>query len=310
MDTNIIKFKDRAVALGIVALSIAGFVFVAQSARDSHELEKMREQNRILASELKDLEQSFVTIRRYTRNVNALSNGQVTPAELRRGDAAAPTKGFASLSLSAKSLDVKASVGESDLEAFTDMVSTIEDLNSETTTIVRRLNNLAMILRHNKELMRSIPSVKPAEGRVTSEFGHRLSPFEGKRHMHAGVDIAAQVGEKIKAPADGVVTFVGNFEALGNTVVINHGNGVLTRYGHTSKYLVKAGQKVKRGQNIAEVGNTGRSTGPHLHYEVWVKNMAVNPRDFFFDMTEKTDQTLAKSKGEQDPILDGMGGEF
>lgn len=132
-------------------------------------------------------------------------------------------------------------------------------------------------LRDQKSLLSSTPSIWPARGWVTSGFGYRKSPFTGKKEIHKGIDIGTRVGIPVFATADGIVTKVGRDPFLGNYIVIDHGYGFETRYGHNSRNLVKAGQKVKRWQKIATVGNTGRSTGPHLHYEVRVNDIPVNP---------------------------------
>ena len=111
----------------------------------------------------------------------------------------------------------------------------------------------------------------------------RLDPYTSERVMHAGMDIAGPHGKEVIAPSDGTVVFAGLEGGYGNVLVIDHGYGIKTRYGHLSAVKVKAGEKVKRGQIIAALGNTGRSTGPHLHYEVRVNGIAQNPRKFLLD---------------------------
>ncbi len=301
---NSVQIKDRAVVLGISALALVATVFVYRSASDRHELETLREQNRVLAIQISHLSESFVQIHRYTKSANELANGELPPAKQRTVDDQKAFSGataneqmslFSRVSLAAKTgPDLPRAT--TDLESFTAMIAQVDDLNRDTDTVVRRLRSLATMLKYNKDLIRSIPSVKPVEGRIASEFGMRLSPFEGKRHFHAGLDIAAEENSAVVAPADGVVTFAGEFETLGRSIVISHSSGVMTRYGHLNHYQVRVGDKVKRGQVIAKSGNTGHSTGPHLHYEVWVKNIAVNPRDFFFDMTDPGELTASKGK--------------
>jgi hypothetical protein len=129
----------------------------------------------------------------------------------------------------------------------------------------------------------SMPSIWPARGWLTSRFGPRVSPFTGRRQMHAGLDIASREGTPIIAPAQGRVSYVGRKGPMGNTVILDHGFGVKTIYGHTSAIHVKPGQSVERGQKIASIGSTGRSTGPHLHYVVEVKGKPRNPLDYIFD---------------------------
>jgi murein DD-endopeptidase MepM/ murein hydrolase activator NlpD len=129
----------------------------------------------------------------------------------------------------------------------------------------------------------SSPSIWPTRGWLTSRFGPRISPFTGRRQFHGGLDVAAKEGTPVVAPARGRVVFVGLKGPLGKTVKIDHGYGVRTLYGHNSDIVVKAGQQVERGQVIARVGSTGRSTGPHLHYTVEVGGKARNPLDYIFD---------------------------
>ncbi len=129
----------------------------------------------------------------------------------------------------------------------------------------------------------SSPAIWPTRGWLTSRFGPRISPFTGLRQFHSGIDIAGQLGKPVIAPARGRVSFVGEKGPLGRTLVIEHGYGVRTHYGHNSEITVRVGQEVDRGQLIARLGSSGRSTGPHLHYGVEVKGRAKNPLDFIFD---------------------------
>lgn len=126
----------------------------------------------------------------------------------------------------------------------------------------------------------STPSIWPAKGEVTSSFGWRLSPFGDNNEMHAGIDIASKMGTPVVAAADGQIvqsSLVGDY---GNMVQIDHGNGITTIYGHNSELAVSVGQTVHKGQIISYVGSTGRSTGPHLHYEVRKNDAAINPWDY------------------------------
>ncbi|NLZ51768.1 MAG: peptidoglycan DD-metalloendopeptidase family protein [Thermoanaerobacteraceae bacterium] len=124
------------------------------------------------------------------------------------------------------------------------------------------------------------PSIYPVSGKITSNFGYRKSPFGRRQEFHDGLDIAAPYGTEIVAAADGVVTFTGYKSGYGRTVTISHGYGYETSYCHNSSILVKTGQQVKKGQAIAKVGSSGRSTGPHLHYMVKLNGQLKNPADF------------------------------
>jgi murein DD-endopeptidase MepM/ murein hydrolase activator NlpD len=121
------------------------------------------------------------------------------------------------------------------------------------------------------------------DGWVTSNFGYRTSPFTGRREFHRGLDIATRSGTPILAPADGVVIFAGPKRLSGNMIIIDHGHGMTTNYGHIKQAHKKKGERVKRGDVIAEVGNTGRSTGPHLHYEVLLNGVSVNPEKYILN---------------------------
>ncbi len=138
-------------------------------------------------------------------------------------------------------------------------------------------------LSERQSLLAATPSIKPAAGWFTSKFGYRISPFTSRPTMHQGLDIAAAPGTPIYAPADGVVSFAGYDPGYGKLVSIDHGYGVVTRYGHTSQIYVEVGQRIHRRDMIAAVGNTGRSTGPHCHYEVRVNNVPVDPHNYVLD---------------------------
>jgi len=123
----------------------------------------------------------------------------------------------------------------------------------------------------------SAPNLWPVEGQVTGSFGERIDPFNGEGAFHTGVDIAAMVGQPVVAPADGVVEFADFLGGYGRAIVLDHGHGIATRYGHLSGFAVASGQHVRRGDIIGYVGLSGRSTGPHLHYEVRINDTPVNP---------------------------------
>ena len=163
------------------------------------------------------------------------------------------------------------------------LLGRLDRLSAEATRQEQSLQELQAYFQDQKSMLASTPSVWPARGWVTSDFGSRLDPYTADRVMHAGIDIAAPHGKEVYSPSDGTVVFAGLEGGYGNVLVIDHGYGIKTRYGHLAKMLVKAGDKVKRGALIAAVGNTGRSTGPHLHYEVRVNGIPQNPRKFILE---------------------------
>jgi murein DD-endopeptidase MepM/ murein hydrolase activator NlpD len=144
-----------------------------------------------------------------------------------------------------------------------------------------KLTALQTLLLQNQLSRRLLPSMPPVHtGYYSSNFGWRIDPFTGQNAMHEGVDFVANAGTPIYASAGGVVDYAGLDGSYGNMVEIDHGNNIVTRYAHASKVVVKVGQVVRRGQKIAEVGSTGRSTGNHLHFEVRYKGVAQNPVRF------------------------------
>ena len=162
-------------------------------------------------------------------------------------------------------------------ELMRQMRQDLERLDEEATAEGNSLKELESLLQNKRVQLTHTPSIWPTRGWFTSGFGYRISPFTGLRQMHEGIDISNRIGTPIMAPADGLVTNIGREWGFGKILVISHGFGFITRYGHLSRINVKIGQKVKRGQKIAEMGSTGRSTGPHLHYEVRVNGVPVNP---------------------------------
>lgn len=158
----------------------------------------------------------------------------------------------------------------------------IDQLLEESTAQERSFRELVDYLKTQKSVLARTPSIWPVVGWVTSEFGKRKSPFTDRTEFHNGIDIAAPHGRNVLAPADGVVKVVTTDRYMGKLVWIDHGDEVMTCYGHLRSQSVKVGQQVKRGDLIGTVGSTGRSTGPHLHYGVQVKGEYVNPRRYLF----------------------------
>jgi murein DD-endopeptidase MepM/ murein hydrolase activator NlpD len=124
------------------------------------------------------------------------------------------------------------------------------------------------------------PNLWPVEGQITGSFGERIDPFNGEGAFHSGVDISAGYGQPVIAPADGVVVFADLMGGYGRAIVLDHGHGITTRYGHLANFAVISGQRVQRGDTLGYVGLSGRSTGPHLHYEVRINDTPVNPHKY------------------------------
>lgn len=156
-------------------------------------------------------------------------------------------------------------------------------IKSLASSLEEKIHGLDQYLLDKESTLRSTPTVLPTNGWITSYFGHRISPTAGVRKMHEGLDVGASYGTPIHAPADGIVTYAGNKAGFGLFVQIDHGYGIETIYAHSQKIITKEGNRVKRGDLLAQVGSSGYSTGPHLHYEVRVNGIAVDPLYFILD---------------------------
>ncbi len=163
-------------------------------------------------------------------------------------------------------------------EAVDEIQRQINKLQVEIELRRQSQEDVRNLLNDQVSLSRATPQGWPTKGWLTSYFGMRKSPFTGRRVMHEGLDIAANIGTSITATADGIVARVKYSPSYGKMLIIDHGYGYRTIFGHTSKVLVKAGQQIKRGDIIAKVGNTGQSTGSHLHYELRLNGVPIDPR--------------------------------
>ncbi len=164
-----------------------------------------------------------------------------------------------------------------------DMHRQVDQLDQAAENQQDGFESLLDKLEAQKNLLAHTPAIRPVQGWQTSGFGYRQSPFTGKKEFHKGLDIANRKGTEIIATADGVVSFVGQKGSLGNIVVIDHGHGITTRYAHLESAVQKSGANVKRGEVIAKMGNTGRSTGPHLHYEVRLNGVPIDPTKYIMN---------------------------
>jgi len=144
--------------------------------------------------------------------------------------------------------------------------------------------HLIKLLDEKRNILATTPSIRPIEGGwITSKFGYRSSPFTGRKEFHSGLDISNRSGTKVVATADGKISYAAGKMYIGNLVMIDHGHGRVTKYGHLKKIMVKQGQKIKRGDVIGLLGNTGRSTGPHVHYEIRINGTPVNPLKYILN---------------------------
>jgi len=160
--------------------------------------------------------------------------------------------------------------------------SGIELLKDRTAEMEGQFSMLEQVAQQTVKKRRTTPDIWPVKGQVTSHYGNRSDPFNGggEAELHLGLDISALFGTQVHAPADGNVIYAQRHAAYGNLIIIDHGNGLTTRHGHLSKYNVTVGQKIRKGEVIGYVGTSGRSTAPHLHYEVRLNDRPVNPQTY------------------------------
>jgi murein DD-endopeptidase MepM/ murein hydrolase activator NlpD len=171
-----------------------------------------------------------------------------------------------------------------EVEAGADaLTGQIERLAASVSEEGEKLRALDRLMARVGRFLGALPSRWPVRGTVNSEFGRRVSPWTGLPEHHSGMDIAAELGTPVRAPAPGTVVFAGTAADYGTTLVIDHGHEIKTLFGHLQRIQVTQGQKVERGQQIALTGNSGNSSGPHLHYEITVKGQALNPRAYLWD---------------------------
>ncbi len=162
-------------------------------------------------------------------------------------------------------------------------VASFAEMSTRLNELTEKSRELTGVFDKQRSLLATTPSVWPVRGYLSAGFGNRDDPFTGLRDFHPGLDIAAPLGTKILAPADGTVIFAGVKGGYGNAVTIDHGRGIATHYGHLDAFNVRVGQQVRRGSVLGFVGSTGRSTAPHLHYEVWLNGSNQNPLLYILD---------------------------
>ena len=279
--TRHLRIHKKTFKIGVYLLSFALLCTIfflcdyIQVRKKTFELNQLRQQTQeqkskihFFASKIEDLEKQLSKLKDFDQRIRIIAN-------LEKSQGTTSFMGMGGPSPSDVREKLKAENNEMGLSQ--QMKTDIERLESETASQEQSLSELEKLLQSKKEMLVHTPSIWPAHGWVTSGFGFRTNPFTGLNQMHEGLDIANRVGTPVIAPADGIVSDTGRDSSYGNVVVISHGFGVITRFLHLNKIFVRAGQRVKRGDKIAEVGTSGLSTGPHLHYEVRVNGIPVNP---------------------------------
>jgi len=271
--------KTFKIVLYLLAFALLSTTFFfcdyIQVKKKAFELGRLREETQtqkfqihFFSARIEDLEKQLSKLKDFDKRIRIIAN-------LERGQETSPFMGMGGPSPS--DIREKLRIEKDERGLIQQMRSDVERLQSEAVTREESFSELEKLLLTKKDMLTHTPSIWPLMGWVTSGFGFRTNPFTGLTQMHEGIDISNRIGSLVVAPSDGIVSDIGNDWVYGNILVISHGFGTNTRYGHLNKVLVKVGQQVKRGDKIAEVGMTGKTTGPHLHYEVRVNGIPANP---------------------------------
>lgn len=240
----------------------------------------LKRENRLLASEIQRMREEVVVLRDTLERFGSREQELRLLAGLSPTDASVQQAGIGGPAGEWSARDSLAAAGAIGAEAL-DVRVDMEELTRRANVLVRSIDEAYDSLSRYRSRLAAMPSIMPTKGYLTSAFAReRNHPILHLARPHEGIDVSAQMGTPILAPAAGIVTEVQWVEGYGNMLTIDHGYGLVTRYAHCSKIIVARGTRVKRGQVVANVGSTGLSTGPHLHYEVWVNGHPVDPKKY------------------------------
>ncbi|MCA0197927.1 MAG: peptidoglycan DD-metalloendopeptidase family protein [Proteobacteria bacterium] len=241
----------------------------ARLAEQQRELEQVKQQSQ---QEINALAARLGELQAQANRLNALGERLTEAGQLEDGE-----------------FDFQGTPGQGGTEAAGDMpleelLTGLDEIQAQFDASGRQLGVMESLLFDRQLQNNALPVRSPVRrSYVTSGFGYRADPFGRGRALHKGIDFDANVGDPVMAVADGVVSFAGTQSGYGSTIEVDHGNGYMTRYAHNSRLTVKAGDLVRAGQQVARAGSSGRSTGAHVHFEVWENGRVVNPRTFLAD---------------------------
>jgi murein DD-endopeptidase MepM/ murein hydrolase activator NlpD len=271
---NLLRAAAAAAGAVIVLALLAGYATVSHTTDLTHAA-RLQQENASLAREIGELHGRLVTL---ADTISRISQRDARIRVLANLEPIDPQ-------VQAAGIGGPAGASELSLSGITGIARKSAEVRVDLSALIRRANLLASSFKeaadslslHTARLA-ATPSIMPTQGWLSSAFSSmRTHPILHMARPHEGIDVSAPMGSPIEAPAAGVVTDAGWETGYGNTITINHGFGIVTKFAHASKLLVKTGQRVSRGQRIALVGNSGLATGPHLHYEVHVNGRPVNP---------------------------------
>ena len=242
------------------------------------EIDLQRRQISEFAQEINQLKERLLGLNAFEKKIRIMADLEKRPDSVGLFGVGGPIP---------RALDPKEALGDERKSLVREMRSQVDQLNLGAVNQGNGFQTLLKHLEKQQTLIASTPTIRPidtdVEHLVSSRFEYRFSPFTGAKEFHRAIDISAREGTPIYATASGVVTFSGVKGLLGRTIIIDHGHGLTTTYGHCSRLLKQAGERVNRWDTVALVGNTGSSTGPHVHYEVALHGVPVNPEKYFLN---------------------------
>ena len=262
-------------AMGVLSFFVVvglGFSYVKMAFKAA-DYDKLQAENIDLKVQKKNLEVATVKLGEKLNNIETLF-GQIqnlveNDSLNKRGKLNGPAVGGSKVDYPTAELLGSANLKEG-----------IELLKDRTAEMESQLTLLQQVAEKKATIRRITPSIWPVKGSITSHYGNRADPFNGEAELHLGVDISALFGTQVHSPADGKIIYSQRKAAYGNLIIIDHGNGLTTRLGHLSRFNVKVGQKIRKNDVVGYVGTSGRSTAPHLHYEVRLNDRPINPRNY------------------------------
>ncbi|MFZ3072885.1 MAG: M23 family metallopeptidase [Thermodesulfobacteriota bacterium] len=268
--------RYAAIPLLIVFLYvIVDYSTMAVKVSETYKLQRENTTQKIelqtLSSKIGELEDTVSKLRVFDKKLRIIANLEIPAADNNLGMGGATDE------------DYFLTIEDKKEKLVDKLHSDINQIKLDADTQEKSFTELQEFFMKQASMLTSTPSVWPARGWLTSDFGMRRDPFTGRIQMHKGIDIANKAGADVLAPGDGIVTKSSVSPHLGRMVEVSHGYGMKTTYGHLSESYVRVGQRVKRGSKIAAIGSTGKSTGPHLHYEVVVNGISVDPRNYILN---------------------------
>ena len=274
-----LKLPTRALhalsILGVLSFFVLvglGFSYVKMAFKAA-DYDKLQVENTSLKIQKKNLEVATVKLGEKLSNIenlfekiqNLVENDNMT----KRGKLNVPAVGGS-----------KVDYPTAELLGSPNLKNGIDLLKDRTAEMETQLTLLEQVAEKKATIRRLTPTIWPVKGHITSHYGNRADPFNGEAELHLGLDISALFGTQVHSPADGKIIYAQRKAAYGNLIIIDHGNGLTTRLGHLSRFNVKVGQRVHKNDVVGYVGTSGRSTAPHLHYEVRLNDRPVNPRNY------------------------------